>query len=113
MHNVSASRTITAQNQFTHAVPVRGRGIATMVLTATAFSGTVRIQIRALTDVTGAAWADADSGWSDVTDASLTAVGQKTTLELGGEWEVRAGCKTGEFTSATAAKIFLGASFEG
>lgn len=111
MFSQTVCRTISAQNQFTQAVPLRGRGIATLVATGT-FTATMRIQIRALTDVDGAAWADASTGWNDITDASLTAVGQKTTLELGGEWEVRAGCKTGEFTSATGAKVFLGVSYQ-
>lgn len=107
-HEASAS--IAAQNTFTTAITVTG-GVATMVVSGT-FVATVVMQIRAPTDVGGVDWADGNTGWSDITDATLAAAGQWTTVEVGGTWQVRAGVKTGGYTSGTA-KVWLRSNTRG
>lgn len=102
-------RTITAENQFTARITVTN-AVATLLVMATAMTATIVLQVRpdTDTDASGAdvAWADDDTGWQD-RESPLTAAGMITTLQLGGSWQVRAGCKTGAFTSATALRIFL------
>lgn len=106
----ASSASISAQNTFTTAITVTG-GVATLVVSGT-FAATVVLQIRAPEDADGAAWANADTGWSDITNAALTAAGQWTTVELGGAWQVRAGVKTGGYTSGTA-KVWLRSNTRG
>lgn len=104
MNATESAASIAAQNTFTGIITATA-GVATMVVSGT-FSATVVMQIRAPYDTDGSAWADDNTGWSDVTDASLTAAGQKTTVRLGGTWQVRAGIKTAGYTSGTA-KVWL------
>lgn len=87
--------TITAQNTFTDPLRVAGKKVLNLSITSDALSATIVLQRRR----TGT------STWGDVT--SFTANAEKI-IESVGDWEWRAGVKTGGFTSATNLVVTLG-----
>lgn len=94
MANVSVTKAITAQNQFTDPLRVAGKKIINLSIYSTAISATIVLQRRPV----------GEADWQDV--ASYTANAEKI-IESVGNWEWRAGCKTGAFTSATALNVRL------
>lgn len=88
------SKTITAQNTFSDILRVGGLKYLNLSIYSTALSATITLQRRR----TG------DTDWLDV--ANYTANVEKL-IKSAGQWEYRIGVKTGNFTSATALKVYL------
>ena len=99
----TTSRAITGADQWTPWVTVYNAPCT--VLVQGTFAGTVTLQMRGPQQAgTGLAWTD-DSGAVDV--KTWTAPVAETSFQVGGTFQVRLGCTTGEFTSGTA-NVWLG-----
>lgn len=98
MAGKTVQKTITAQNTFTDPLRVSGQRTINFSITSTALSATIHLQ-RRRTKVAGS-----EDAWGDVT--SFTTNTEKI-IESVGDWEWRAGVKTGGFTSATALVVSL------
>lgn len=88
------TKAITAQNTFTDTLRISGKKTLNLSIYSTALSATIVLQRR---------WIG-DTNWNDI--ASFTANAEKI-VESVGQWEYRAGVKTGGFTSATALNVSL------
>lgn len=89
---------ITAQNQWSDPLTMAD-GVVTFVMQGT-WDATVKFQVRPLTDVNDAAWADANTGWTTM-GTTDEADPVRTSVQLSGEWQVRFGVDTGGWNSGT------------
>lgn len=98
MANTVVQRNITAQNQFSEAVRIADRKFS-ISIRSSAISATLTLQ-RKLPSEDGTVAAN----WRDV--ESWTANAEKIGESVG-SWDYRIGCKTGNFTSATALNVAI------
>lgn len=92
--SLKVTKAISAQNTFSDSLRVAGKKIINLSITATAMSATIHLQRKR----------PEDSVWGDV--ASFTAATEKI-IESVGKWDWRVGCKTSNFSSATALAVTL------
>jgi hypothetical protein len=90
MANTVVQRNITAQNQFSDAVRIADRKFSVSIRSS-AISATITLQ-RKLPGEPDANYRDVES-WT----ANAEKIGESV-----GSWDYRIGCKTGNFSSATA-----------
>lgn len=98
---LSVTKSITAQNTFTDSLILHGSAVKRFTATVEAgtHSATPTIQFRVKGQT---AWSDLDTN----NFPALVNIGAARTGELNGDFEVRVGVKTGDYTSGTMV-VFL------